>query len=56
MAGADRMSERDEIFDIARSVIDGELGILVNQSDIENAADSLSYALISAGYRKQAQA
>jgi len=47
------MSDRDEIFDIARSVIEGELGILVNQSDIENTADSLSYALIAAGFTKE---
>lgn len=46
------MSARDEIYDMARSVIDGELGILVNGSDIDNTADSLSYALVAAGYRK----
>jgi len=45
-------NERDEIYDIARSVIDGELGILVNGSDIDNTADSLSYAVLAAGYSK----
>jgi len=46
------VNARDDIYETARSVIDGELGILVNQSDIENTADSLSYALIAAGYSK----
>jgi hypothetical protein len=46
------MSERDELFDISRAVIDGELGILVNGSDIDNTADSLSYAILAAGYSK----
>ena len=46
------MNARDELFDIVRSVIDGELGILVNGSDIDNTADSLSYAILAAGYSK----
>jgi hypothetical protein len=46
------MTARDELFEMARSVIDGELGILVNQSDIENPADSLSYAILAAGYHQ----
>lgn len=45
-------TEHDELFDTARSVIDGELGILVNGSDIDNTADALSYAILATGYRK----
>ena len=46
------MSTRGDLFDIARSVIDGELGRIVTGSDIDDTADALSYALIAAGYRK----
>ena len=44
--------EREELFDMARSIIDGELGILVNGYDIDNTADALSYAILAAGWVK----
>jgi len=47
------VSTRSDLFDIARSVIDGELGRIVAGSDIDDTADALSYALVAAGYRKQ---